>query len=58
MAASPWWTAMMKHMMQLEGVHTAWFGLCQLGMETVDADGQKQAAKKEDNRHDELREPG
>ena len=37
---------MLKHLMQFEGVHTARFDFCQLGMETVDAAGRKQAAKK------------
>ena len=45
-SASSWAIAMTKHVMQLEGVHTARFEFCQLGMETVDAAGEKQAAKK------------
>ena len=31
-SASSWSTAMLKHVMQLEGVHTARFDFCQLGM--------------------------
>lgn len=45
-SASSWATAMLKHVMRLKGVHTARFESCQLGMETVDAAGKKQAAKK------------
>ena len=45
-SASSWAIAMTKHVMQLEGVHTALFDFCQLGMETVNAAGEKQAAKK------------
>ena len=45
-SASSWGTDMMKHMMSLEGVHTAKFDFCQLGMTTKDEDGRTQAAKK------------
>ena len=45
-SASAWSTAMLKHVMQLEGVHTVRFDFCQLGMETVDAAEEKQVAKK------------
>ena len=45
-SASSWAIAMTKHVMQVEGVHTALFDFCQLGMETVNAAGEKQAAKK------------
>ena len=45
-SASSWAIAMTKHVMQLEGVHTALFDFCHLGMETVNAAGEKQAAKK------------
>ena len=37
---------MMKQMMGLEGVHTARFDFCPLGMETASAGGERQAAKK------------
>ena len=37
---------MMKQMMGLEGVQTARFDFCQLGMQTVDTAGEKQAVKK------------
>ena len=37
---------MLKHVMRLEGVHTARFDCWQLGMETIDAAWEKQAAKK------------
>ena len=33
-------------MVGFESVHTARFDFCQLGMETVDVAGEKQAAKK------------
>ena len=36
---------MMKQVMMLEGVHTARFDFYELGMETIDANGEKQAAK-------------
>ena len=45
-SAFSWAAALLKHVMRLEGVHTARFDFCQLGMETVDAAGEKQAAKK------------
>ena len=37
---------MIKQMIGLEGVHTAKFDSCQIGMETTDAAGHTQAAKK------------
>ena len=45
-SASSCGTAMIKHVMKLEGVHTARFDFCQVGMETVNAAGEKQATKK------------
>ena len=45
-SASSWTTAVMRHMMSFEGMHTAKFDFCQLGMTTTDAAGQTQSAKK------------
>ena len=44
--ASSWELDMMKQMMELEGVYVAKFDFCALGMESVDDNGEKGAAKK------------
>ncbi len=44
--ASSWTTQMIQEMLRLEGVFQSKFDFCQLGMKTVDADGNAAAARK------------
>ena len=44
--ARSWETSMVQSVAALAGVHKATFDFCKLGMETVDRDGKKAAAKK------------
>ena len=45
-SASSWSTSMLQQMADLEGVYTARFDFCKLGMETKDENGQPAPAKK------------
>ena len=45
-SASSWSTKMMQQMLNLEGITTAKFDFCQLGMETMGRSGEAMAAKK------------